>query len=62
MYNAPDLIVAHIATGYQIVFVENKLTVSSGLSPYSTVRAALRSVACNLTSAKSIRLFVIALI
>ena len=58
----PALMVAHIAIGYHIVLVENKLAVSSGPSPYSRVRAALRSVDFNLTSAKSIRSFVIALI
>jgi hypothetical protein len=46
----PARMMAHIATGYHIVFVENRDTVSPGLRPYSCVRAELSRVALSLTS------------
>jgi hypothetical protein len=51
----PARIVAHMATGYQMVFVLNSDTVSPGCSPYSRTSAVLNKVAFVLTDAQSRR-------
>ena len=56
----PALMTAHMATGYQMVFVLNRETVSAGLRPYLRTSAVLSRVALVLTSSQLRRSFVTA--
>lgn len=60
--SVPALRTAYIATGYHIVFMLNKDTVSVSLKPYIFIRAVDRCVECSFTWKKSIRSPVTALV